>query len=52
MLQDSNGNLYSTDTVGKFVDIDQAHTQKMLQEIKAKLTPEEWAFYQTYSKQK
>lgn len=52
MLQDSNGNLYSADTVGKFVDIDQEHAKRMLQEIKAKLTPEEWAFYQTFSKQK
>jgi hypothetical protein len=50
MLQDSNGNLYSADTVGKFTDLDQRAKQQMLDSIKSKLSPAEWEFYQKHSK--
>jgi hypothetical protein len=49
MLQDSNGNLYSADTVGKFTDLDQKVKQQMLDSIKSKLSPAEWEFYQKHS---
>lgn len=52
MLQDGAGNLYSFESVGKYTDIETAEHQKMLDNIKAKLTPEEWEFYNKFHKQK
>lgn len=52
MLQDGAGNLYSYESVGRFTDVDEREEKKILSQIKAKLTPQEWAFYESQIKSK
>jgi hypothetical protein len=44
--------IYELKPLGKLIDLDELQTKKMLDDIKAKITPAEWAFLQKHSKDK
>jgi hypothetical protein len=52
LFQDNLGILYEVKQLSAFQDDEEGQKHLMLANIKAKLTPEEWAFYHNYNKQK
>jgi hypothetical protein len=44
IFEDESGNIYSTESLGKYKDLEKKYHDEILQKIKSKLTPEEIKF--------